>query len=133
MPALSAIAFDADDTLWHNERFFRMTHDHFADLARRAFALEPVLQLLLDLVGNVLEIAESDGALLARLEHAVDELVLVERLAAAVALDNDERQALHNLKRISFLDFKTSFSALRNKILVDFNSKCVKPCFPEYV
>lgn len=32
MPALSAIAFDADDTLWHNERFFRMTHDHFADL-----------------------------------------------------------------------------------------------------
>lgn len=32
MPALSAIAFDADDTLWHNERFFRLTHDHFADL-----------------------------------------------------------------------------------------------------
>lgn len=32
MPALSAIAFDADDTLWHNERFFRMTHDHFASL-----------------------------------------------------------------------------------------------------
>lgn len=32
MPALSAIAFDADDTLWHNERFFRMTHDHFAAL-----------------------------------------------------------------------------------------------------
>ena len=32
MPALSAIAFDADDTLWHNERFFRMTHDNFAAL-----------------------------------------------------------------------------------------------------
>jgi putative hydrolase of the HAD superfamily len=32
MPALSAIAFDADDTLWHNERFFRMTHDHFTSL-----------------------------------------------------------------------------------------------------
>lgn len=32
MPALSAIAFDADDTLWHNERFFRLTHDHFAEL-----------------------------------------------------------------------------------------------------
>lgn len=32
MPVLSAIAFDADDTLWHNERFFRMTHDHFTDL-----------------------------------------------------------------------------------------------------
>ncbi|MEZ5778751.1 MAG: HAD family hydrolase [Paracoccaceae bacterium] len=32
MPALTAIAFDADDTLWHNERFFRMTQDHFAEL-----------------------------------------------------------------------------------------------------
>ncbi len=29
---LTTIAFDADDTLWHNERFFRMTQDHFADL-----------------------------------------------------------------------------------------------------
>ncbi len=26
------IGFDADDTLWHNERFFRMTQDRFADL-----------------------------------------------------------------------------------------------------
>jgi putative hydrolase of the HAD superfamily len=24
--------FDADDTLWHNERFFRLTQDHFASL-----------------------------------------------------------------------------------------------------
>ena len=29
---LSLVAFDADDTLWHNERFFRLTQDHFADL-----------------------------------------------------------------------------------------------------
>lgn len=26
------IAFDADDTLWHNERFFRLTQDRFAEL-----------------------------------------------------------------------------------------------------
>ncbi len=32
MPALSAIAFDADDTLWHNERFFRLTQDRLAGL-----------------------------------------------------------------------------------------------------
>lgn len=32
MPALAAIAFDADDTLWHNERFFRLTQDRFAEL-----------------------------------------------------------------------------------------------------
>ncbi len=29
-PAL--VAFDADDTLWHNERFFRLTQDRFAAL-----------------------------------------------------------------------------------------------------
>ncbi|MEO9895622.1 MAG: HAD family hydrolase [Paracoccaceae bacterium] len=29
---ISAIAFDADDTLWHNERFFRFTQARFADL-----------------------------------------------------------------------------------------------------
>ncbi|MCW3783386.1 HAD family hydrolase [Defluviimonas salinarum] len=32
MPDLTTIAFDADDTLWHNERFFRMTQDHVAGL-----------------------------------------------------------------------------------------------------
>lgn len=29
---LSTIGFDADDTLWHNERFFQMTQAHFAEL-----------------------------------------------------------------------------------------------------
>ncbi len=29
---LTTIGFDADDTLWHNERFFKVTQDHFADL-----------------------------------------------------------------------------------------------------
>lgn len=29
---LTAIGFDADDTLWHNERFFQMTQAHFAQL-----------------------------------------------------------------------------------------------------
>lgn len=32
MTALTTIAFDADDTLWHNERFFRLTQDRFATL-----------------------------------------------------------------------------------------------------
>ncbi|GAB4529696.1 MAG: HAD family hydrolase [Amphiplicatus sp.] len=30
--ALSAIGFDADDTLWHNERLFRMTEARFVEL-----------------------------------------------------------------------------------------------------
>jgi putative hydrolase of the HAD superfamily len=29
---LTTIGFDADDTLWHNERFFRVTQDRFAEL-----------------------------------------------------------------------------------------------------
>ncbi len=29
---LTTICFDADDTLWHNERFFRMTQERFAAL-----------------------------------------------------------------------------------------------------
>lgn len=29
---LQAIGFDADDTLWHNERFFRLTQDRFVEL-----------------------------------------------------------------------------------------------------
>ncbi|MGB3313036.1 MAG: HAD family hydrolase [Albidovulum sp.] len=32
MHELTTIAFDADDTLWHNERFFRLTQDRFAGL-----------------------------------------------------------------------------------------------------
>lgn len=34
MTALTCIAFDADDTLWQNERFFRLTQERFADLLR---------------------------------------------------------------------------------------------------
>ena len=30
--ALDTIGFDADDTLWHNERFFRLTQERFAAL-----------------------------------------------------------------------------------------------------
>ena len=29
---LTTIGFDADDTLWHNERFFKLTQDRFAEL-----------------------------------------------------------------------------------------------------
>ncbi|MEM0937494.1 MAG: HAD family hydrolase [Pseudomonadota bacterium] len=30
--ALTTIGFDADDTLWHNERFFALTQDRFAEI-----------------------------------------------------------------------------------------------------
>ena len=31
---VTTIGFDADDTLWHNERFFVLTQGMFADLLR---------------------------------------------------------------------------------------------------
>lgn len=31
-PILSAIGFDADDTLWHNERFYKLTEARFGEL-----------------------------------------------------------------------------------------------------
>lgn len=31
---LLTIGFDADDTLWHNERFFKLTQERFADLLK---------------------------------------------------------------------------------------------------
>ena len=29
---LSTVGFDADDTLWHNERFFALTQERFLEL-----------------------------------------------------------------------------------------------------
>lgn len=34
MPRITTIALDADDTLWQNEHFIRLTEQHFADLLR---------------------------------------------------------------------------------------------------
>ena len=47
MGALSTIGFDADDTLWHNERFFRMTEARFADLLAGHAGSEHVSKRLL--------------------------------------------------------------------------------------
>jgi len=30
--SITTVGFDADDTLWHNETIFRLTHDRFCDL-----------------------------------------------------------------------------------------------------
>lgn len=45
---LTTIGFDADDTLWHNERFFQLTQGYFTDLladhAERDHLLERLLE-----------------------------------------------------------------------------------------
>lgn len=47
MKNLTTIGFDADDTLWHNERFFRLTQERFADLLRDHAEPDHLMQRLL--------------------------------------------------------------------------------------
>jgi putative hydrolase of the HAD superfamily len=48
MAALTTIGFDADDTLWHNERFFRLTEAEFAALLADHAEGEHLSRRLLD-------------------------------------------------------------------------------------
>ncbi|SDF07948.1 HAD family hydrolase [Limimaricola pyoseonensis] len=48
MPQLRTVAFDADDTLWHNERFFRSTQDRFVELLADHAGPERLRERLLD-------------------------------------------------------------------------------------
>lgn len=45
---LTTIGFDADDTLWHNERFFRLTQERFAALLSDHVAPEDLMVRLLE-------------------------------------------------------------------------------------
>ncbi|MDJ0826651.1 MAG: HAD family hydrolase [Rhodobacter sp.] len=45
---LTAIGFDADDTLWHNEQFFRLTQARFAELLADFTEPDHLLQRLLE-------------------------------------------------------------------------------------
>ncbi|PCD78050.1 HAD family hydrolase [Pseudothioclava arenosa] len=44
---LTTIGFDADDTLWHNERFFTLTQDRFTELMRDHAPAEHLAERLL--------------------------------------------------------------------------------------
>jgi len=45
---LTTIGFDADDTLWQNEQFFRLTHDRFAELLTDFTEEDHLAERLLD-------------------------------------------------------------------------------------
>lgn len=47
-PKLTTIGFDADDTLWQNEQFFRLTEDHFVALLADHAEASGLKQRLLD-------------------------------------------------------------------------------------
>lgn len=48
MDRITTIGFDADDTLWHNERFFRLTQEHFAGLLADYTDHDTLMARLLD-------------------------------------------------------------------------------------
>lgn len=48
MTRLTTIGFDADDTLWQNESFFRLTEARFAELLAHAAPQDHLMQLLLE-------------------------------------------------------------------------------------
>ena len=45
---VTTIAFDADDTLWHNETIFRLTEERFAALLSQEMDSEPLMERLLE-------------------------------------------------------------------------------------
>jgi putative hydrolase of the HAD superfamily len=45
---LTMVGFDADDTLWHNERFFRITQERFAELLADHAEPDHLAERLLD-------------------------------------------------------------------------------------
>ncbi len=45
---LTTIAFDADDTLWHNERFFKLTQERFVELLAPHMDGDALMSRLLD-------------------------------------------------------------------------------------
>ena len=48
MRRLTTVAFDADDTLWHNERFFQLTQAHFVELLADYTDRETLMARLLE-------------------------------------------------------------------------------------
>ena len=46
--ALTTIGFDADDTLWHNERYFALSHDRFAALLAEHSERDHLMDRLLE-------------------------------------------------------------------------------------
>ena len=46
--SLTTIGFDADDTLWHNERYFALSHDRFAELLVEHSDRDPLMERLLE-------------------------------------------------------------------------------------
>jgi putative hydrolase of the HAD superfamily len=74
MRGLSTIAFDADDTLWHSERVFRLTEERFAALLADYVAADGLSQRLLETEKRNLQYYGfgRKGFVLSMIETAID-------------------------------------------------------------
>ena len=81
---LTAVGFGADDTLWHNEQFYRLTQDRFAELLRDFTQPDHLMQRLLEAERrNIGHYGFGiKGFVLSMIETAID--VTEERVPAAV-------------------------------------------------
>ena len=81
----------------HLVQVLQPVHDHFPDLDAGNLPLQGALQLLLDLIGDVLDGLGADRPLFAGLHETADDLRPVEALTAPVPLDHQKGQTLHDL------------------------------------
>jgi putative hydrolase of the HAD superfamily len=74
MRGLSTIAFDADDTLWHSERVFRLTEERFAALLTDYIDSEGLSRRLLETEKRNLDFYGygRKGFVLSMIETAID-------------------------------------------------------------
>lgn len=74
MRGLSTIAFDADDTLWHSERVFRLTEERFAALLAEYVETDGLSQRLLETEKRNLQYYGfgRKGFVLSMIETAID-------------------------------------------------------------
>jgi putative hydrolase of the HAD superfamily len=74
MRALTTIGFDADDTLWHSERIFRLTEQRFAELLSEHVDSDGLSQRLLETERRNLEYYGfgRKGFVLSMIETAID-------------------------------------------------------------
>jgi hypothetical protein len=63
-------------------------HDELADVARRQLAVERILNVLFNLIGDGFQLRGRDGALFGRAEEAGEHLVAVKGLTLAVLFDD---------------------------------------------
>jgi hypothetical protein len=69
---------------------FKPPHYRFADIARRKFSFERILDVFFDLIGDVFELAGRDGSFFSSAEQSGHYLISVERFARTVLFHDHE-------------------------------------------